>query len=61
MYKHFEEDGHIYAIRIPRHQPYDRQLYRQETEALIRQSLEGGLEKVLKPESNGDQPQQNAQ
>jgi hypothetical protein len=55
MYKHMkDEEGHQYPIRTPKHLPYDRQLYKQDTLREIQQGLEGGLEKTLK---EPDKPQ----
>jgi hypothetical protein len=48
MYKHIDYEGHQYPIRTPKHQPYDRQAYKDQTKLIILQGLEGGLEKTLK-------------
>ena len=53
-YKQLELNWQDYDIRTPRHQPYNRPLYRHETQELIQQSVgEGGLELIVEPESKG--------
>lgn len=39
MYKHIESEGHIYAIRKPKHQPYERNIEKKIVIKEIRQAL----------------------